>query len=647
MRNRFHPGGGRARKMGRRLQHRRLFWLTLLIVGVFGFLAYRLVDLQVMRHEELKEKASQNTEREYLVESKRGDILDAQGNRLATSLFVKTVCADPVLIGNRQAEVSKAIAPLLGQSEVELAYRLQPRVRLNTNGVPVTNRYVVLKRKVPLDTVKKIEEAMAGIQFGVDEKKLTRPEKTFYENLRTKAIFADIVDDQLRYYPNKTLAAHVLGFVGMDERLVNGKTVLETAGKEGIEQRFNRQLAGSRGWRVTETDRKRNELVSRREQDVQAQDGLDVVLTIDSVIQHITETALAEAMEKHTPQSISGLVVRPATGEILAMATLPTFDPNNPGAAPPASRRNHAIADAYEPGSTFKVVIVSRALSDSVVKLTDVFHCENGSFLYGGRILHDHESYGALSVKDIIKKSSNIGAAKVAIKMGPEQVYNAIRDFGFGTATGIPLPGEPGGWVHPVKDWSKVSIVQLAMGHGLTVNPLQLTMAVAAVANKGVLMRPMLVSRLEEDGKVVSPYSPLPLRRVISEEGARGMTEAMKSVVEEHGTATKAALEHFTVAGKTGTAQKVENGTYVRKYVASFVGFLPADNPELCVAVIMDEPRRGYYGGQTAAPVFKQIAERTANYLKVRPDKNTNTPAPPLVSTTPAGNPKTAAARTK
>lgn len=597
----------------------------------FCGLGYRLVDLQVFRHQELSRTAAENTEREYLIEPRRGDILDARGNMLATSVFVKTICADPVLIGTRQAEVAKVLAPLLEQPEAEVLSRLQPRLYTTSKGLQATNRYVVLKRKVPTDTWNKIQEGMKALNFGIDESTLGQSEQTFYKNLRNKSIFADRMDDQLRVYPNGQLAAHVLGFVGMNERSLNGKPVLETVGKEGIELKLNDELSGSRGWLVTSTDIYRRELVEQREQDVRPTDGLNVVLTIDARIQYIVESALAEAMQRHTPISICALVVRPRTGEILAMATLPTFDPNNPGSATPDNRRNRVITDVAEPGSTFKVVIISAGLDKGAVKLTDAFDCENGAFAFGGRVLHDHEPYGVLTVHDIIKKSSNIGAAKVAIKLGPEKVYEAIKGFGFGVPSGLPLPGEVRGIVHPVDKWSKVTIAQVAMGHGLAVNRLQMTMAVSAIANKGVLMRPMLVKRLEDrNHNPVSTYSPIVLRRIIAEETAAQMTKAMKSVVEPGGTATKAALDHYVVAGKTGTAQKVENGVYVRgKYFSSFIGFFPADDPELCVSVMIDEPRQGYYGGQTAAPVFKQIAERTANYLNIRPDRFPEKEMPP------------------
>jgi cell division protein FtsI/penicillin-binding protein 2 len=237
-------------------------------------------------------------------------------------------------------------------------------------------------------------------------------------------------------------------------------------------------------------------------------------------------------------------------------------------------------------------------------------------------VLHDHEPFGALSVEQIITKSSNIGAAKVGIKMGEDRLHDYISSFGFGARTGLPLPGEVIGISRPVKDWSKVSVAQIPMGQGIAVTRLQMAMAMCAIANDGVLMRPMLVKRLEDqDGNVVVRYAPQSVRRVISESAAKETTEALKTVVSSDGTAAKAALEHYTVAGKTGTAQKVENGAYVHgKYVASFIGFFPADDPELCIAIVLDDPKEGYYGGQVAGPVFKEIAERAANYLNIRPD---------------------------
>src|SRR5215471_9890055 len=509
MRNRSPRAAGLSFEiMARRMQLRRLWLLALLLGGAFGGLSYRLVDLQVFRHAALTAKAQAHTHREFLLEPRRGDILDIKGNLLATSLSARMVCADPTLIGNRQAEVARVLAPFFQVTEGELIQKLSLRIRQSDQGT-VTNRYIRLKRKVPLETWQKIQTAMNTLSFGLDEKKLPAAQQTFYRDLRQHAIFVEPVEDQLRVYPSGTLAAHVLGFVGAGEQELNGTHFEQTVGKEGIEATFDSKLTGVRGWRVTETDGRRREVVPMREQEVDPQDGLNVVLTIDSVIQHIVETGLADGMEKHSPVSISGIVVRPRTGEILAMATLPNFDPNHLESASVEARRNRVITDAPEPGSTFKIVVVSGALNDSTVRPTDVFDCEHRHFYYRGTELHDHESYGLLSVEQIISKSSNIGAAKIGIKMGEERLFEYIRDFGFGSKTGVPLPGESGGIVHPLKKWSKISIAQIPMGQGIAVTRLQMIMAVCAIANRGLLMRPMLVDSLEdEDHNVKAKYSP-------------------------------------------------------------------------------------------------------------------------------------------
>ena len=618
--------------MPKRLQYKRLLTLAIVLMAGFVGLGYRLVDLQVLRHEELRVKAMENTQHEMLLEPRRGDILDCKGNLLATSVFVKTVCADPSVIGRYAPEVARALAPLLQKSESQLVQQLAPRVRQNDKGETVTNAYVVLKRKVSTDTWQKVQAAMTNLMFVADESKLTRTNRELFRLIRQKAVFAEPLDDQLRVYPNQSLAAHVLGYVGSEDREENGHALTVTVGREGVEQSFDSKLRGVSGWRVTEKDRHQREMVPFRDQNVEAQNGLNVVLTIDSVLQNILETALAEGMEKHSPISICGIIVRPRTGEVLAMATLPTFDPNNPGNASADSRRNRVLADAPEPGSTFKIVVVSGGINDKIVKLTDIFDCEHGHFYYAGRNLHDHVSLGDLTVERIITKSSNIGAAKIGIKMGEQRLYDYIRDFGFGTRTGIPLPGESPGIFHPLKNWSKVSIAQIPMGQGIAVTRMQMLMAMCAIANDGWLMRPMLVDRLEDsDHNVVAKYAPQRVRQVISEATAKQMITALKTVPMPDGTAPEAALAHYTVAGKTGTAQKAEHGIYVPgKYFSSFIGFFPADNPEICISITMDEPKGGHYGGQTAAPVFRQIAERAANYMNIRPE---DADAPALADT--------------
>ncbi|MGA3283607.1 MAG: penicillin-binding protein 2 [Verrucomicrobiota bacterium] len=629
--------------MSNKLQVRRVLLLMLLLGAAFAGLGYRLVDLQVLRHDELAKIAELNTERDFLKAPRRGNILDVNGNLLATSVSVKTVCANPSLIGNQQAVLARALAPLLGMSEGSLYQRLIPRVWKNEKGETVTNGpyYVRLQKNVPDETWQKIQMTMTNLSFGVDESKLSKTNRAFFRDLRQGAIFAE--PDQLRVYPNGPLAAQTLGFVGSDEVTLNGTRVSQLSGRDGIELVLNSALSGVAGWRVTETDRQRRELVALRDEDVQPRDGLNVVLTLDSAIQHIVETALADAMEKHTPISITGIVMRPRTGEILAMATLPNFDPNNPGASPADARRDRVISDMMEPGSTFKIVVVSGALNDGVVHLGDTFDCEEGHFAYAGRVLHDHEPFGILTTESIITKSSNIGAAKIGIRLGENRLYNYATEYGFGERTGIPLPGEVSGILYPVKKWSKVSIAQIPMGQGVAVTRLQMLMAMGAIANGGWLMRPMLVNRLgDHNGDVVQQYAPQRVRQVISDATDKLVIEALKTVVSPDGTAPGAAMKDYTVAGKTGTAQKVGPDGYERgKYFATFIGFFPADDPQLCISVVMDEPKEGYYGGQVCGPVFREIAERCASCLNIPPDKTswpTNSPQPIVASTRTRNN---------
>jgi cell division protein FtsI/penicillin-binding protein 2 len=611
--------------MTKRLQLRRVLVLTLFVCAAFAGLGYRLVDLQVLRHDELAKLAQDNTQREFRQAPRRGDILDTRGNLLATSVPVQTVCADPSLIGNRQAVVAHTLAPLLQMSEDELSQKLFPRVSKNEKGETITNNlhYVRLKKNVTEETWQKIQLAMSRLSFGEDEKKLPKSGRAFLHDLRQSAIFAE--PDQMRVYPNGSLAAQVLGFPGVEEFKLDGHPVSQISGRDGIELALNSALGGVAGWRVTKTDRQQHELVALRDEDVQPRDGLNVVLTIDAAIQHNLEDVLADAVQKHTPRSITGIIMRPSTGEILAMASLPNYDPNTPATVTPETR-NRVITDVVEPGSTFKIVVVSGALNEGAVKLTDEFDCEHGHFAFAGKILHDHEPFGRLTTEGIVTKSSNIGAAKIGIRLGEQNLYHYAWDFGFGQRTGVLLPGEVSGILHPVTNWSKVSVAQIPMGQGVAVTRLQMIMAMAALANDGWLMRPMLVSRLEDrNGNVVQKYEPQRVRQVVNEATDKLMVDTLRTVVSPEGTAPGAAMKDYVVAGKTGTAQKAENGVYVPgKYVASFIGFFPADNPQVCISIVMDEPKEGYYGGQVCGPVFKEIAGHCASYLNIPPDS----PAP-------------------
>ncbi len=595
--------------------------VSLITAGYVG-LGVRLVDIQVLQHDKHAAHAMDNTRRRVVQASRRGDILDTRGTVLATSRIAKTVCADPSLVGSHQLIVAQAIAPFLGRDAADLAKRMKYRVYTDKQGRQREDKHVVLKRKVPLEDWKSITNALAHLQFGVDVKSLPRNERLKYYNVK-RSVFCERVDSQLRVYPSGNLAAHVTGFVGARDPEGSSVPVIGLEGKHGIEKMLDSALEGVRGWRETETDRSRREVVAFREHNVKPRDGMNVVLTLDANVQYIAEKALEALCAKHTPASACVVVVNPQTGAILALANRPTFDPNKPGESNAANRRNRVITDSFEPGSTFKIVAVSGALNEGVVRLTDRFHCENGRLYFAGKVLRDHHAYGPLSVREIITKSSNIGTAKVAMKLGSQRLHNYISQMGFGQRSGVTLPGEVRGILHPVNKWSKLSISRIPMGHGIAATPLQLVMAMSAMANGGNLMRPLLVDRLvDRDGNVVMQYKPTVVRKVIRDVTAQQMVQTLKTVVSDEGTASQARLQNYAVAGKTGTAQKpskTQRGYEAGKYFSSFIGFLPAENPQLCIGVFVDEPNNGYYGGTVAGPAFKAIAQQSANYFGLEP----------------------------
>jgi cell division protein FtsI/penicillin-binding protein 2 len=616
---------------------RTVAMLALVVLAFIG-LGLRLLDLQLWRHAELGALAEKGSQEKIPQAARRGDILDVNGNLLATTVPVKTVCANPSLLGNQQVAVAHALAPLLQMNEADLFQKLQPRLIKNSKGQMVTNQYAVLQRKVSDETWQEIYCAMTNLPLAIDLTKMSKTERVdfrnFAFNLRQYAIFGE--DDQLRVYQNGALAAHVLGFVGTKQTTNNTS---ELFGYDGIEKFFDDKLEGASGWRVTGMDSRKNELTAYRDEDVQARDGLNVVLTIDTAVQNILETELADAMREHLPAGITGIITRPGTGEILAMASFPNFDPNNLQSINSNNEPNRVISDVMEPGSTFKTIVISGALNDRIVSLNDKVFCENGLFHYGGITLHDaeHNHLGNIPVWEVLEKSSNIGASKIGIKLQAPRLYEYMTDFGFGAATGIPLPGEVSAhrFVRPANEWGKYSIAQIPMGQGVAVTRLQMAMAISAIANGGVLMRPMLVKQLQDsDGNIVQKYEPKAVRRVVSEETAKQMVEALKTVVSDEGTAPLARLADYVVAGKTGTAQKVVDGKYANDhFVVSFIGFFPADNPQVCISIVMDSPKEGgrAFGGALCGPVFHNVAERCASYLNIPADEHMqppNSPAP-------------------
>ena len=599
----------------------RLMAIAIMLALLFLVLVGRLVDLQVFRHDELRKAATNNTERRILRGPRRGDMRDIRGNLLATSRTVYNISADPTVIDTNHLAIAQTIAPILQLPVDELAKKLTLRqIRQTANGTPVFDQYVMLKHKVDEPTWKRLQQAMTNLVFSSDERKLPKRKQVYFNNVRKHSLQAE--PDQERVYPNGTLAAHVLGYVGTGTNQTPHGVVTGTTGKSGLESYLNLGLTGVYGWRKTERNRSAEELVAFREQDVEPKAGLTATLALDAGVQHIVETELAEGMLKHRALGFCAVVVRPKTGEVLALANLPTFDPNDLTKSSEQDRLNRVIGQVYEPGSTFKIVVVSGALNEHAVDLNDPIECDFGKTFFAGRWLHDHGSHGKISVEEVIAKSSNIGAFKVAQRIGAPTLSRYIKDYGMGRKTGIELPMEEVGIVHPISRWNKLSISRIPMGHEIAVTPLQITMTMSAIANQGVLMKPRLLDHLsDESGRIVVKYQPEPVRQVISPEAAKMMVQALKKVVSTNGTAIKARMPFYTVAGKTGTAQKAINNQYVPgKYYTSFVGFFPADNAELCILVMADEPKNGYYGGDVTAPIFRRIAERTANYLAIPPE---------------------------
>jgi cell division protein FtsI/penicillin-binding protein 2 len=599
--------------MIRPVRYRRLAFLAVMVLLAFGGLLGWLYHRQVECHQRFAEEAKKNLAFRRLLPARRGGIADARGVLLATSVPVKTVCADPALIAPQRHLLSQALAPLLELPEAVVRQRLEPRLLVRTvagSNVVVTSRYAVLRHKVPLDRFQQITQCVANLDFGLDEKRLRSRERHALRAIRQRGIFA--VDDYQRQYPNGSLAAHVVGFVGSGQSEKDEGVVFEDHGLSGVELVFDEQLNGVHGWQTGDGL-------------VPARPGHTAILTLDASVQYIVETELARAAEKHRPQGIIGIVVRPRTGEILALANWPTYNPNDPGTNH-AAMRNRAISDMFEPGSTFKAVTVAAALDRGAITLEEQVDCEHGVWRFSpkDRPLHDHHAYDVLSYELVVAKSSNIGAAKAAERLGARELYEAIAGFGFGRTTLIPLPGEIGGVLRPLERWTRSSLAHVPIGHEVGATPLQMVMAAAAIANGGLYLRPRIVDRFEdEQGRVTARYPIEPPRQVISVAAAREVTRALRTVVSTNGTASAARLHHYTVAGKTGTADKWHNGAYNSgKYYSSFIGFFPAHDPEVCILVGLDEPdtRFGHMGSVVAAPTFKLIAERVATYLRVPPD---------------------------
>lgn len=421
-----------------------------------------------------------------------------------------------------------------------------------------------------------------------------------------------LIKENKRAYPNGYLLSHAIGFVNIDNQ-----------GLEGIELTFDKYLRGSPGWAMFLRDARQNRL-NLWEQMFPSKDGYDIVLTVDEVIQYIAERELDKVFRESHARGASIIVLNPRTGEILAIANRPTFDLNYFSKVSQDTKRNRAISDLFEPGSVFKIVTASAAIEENRVNEEDKFFCENGEYRVANHILHDHRPHGWLSFQEVIEQSSNIGTTKVAQVLGPDIVYRYARLFGFGDDSRVDLPGEIKGMLKETRAWSKTSIGAVPIGQEVGTTVLQLVSAVSTIANGGNLTRPFIVKRVQDkQGTVIKENTPVVVRRVITQDTAFRMQRILQGVIE-NGTGKLAKMADFSAGGKTGTAQKLEpNGAYSHsKFVASFIGFAPAKNPVIAIAVVIDEPHPYYFGGVVAAPVFKNVAADTLKYLGVKPLEN-------------------------
>jgi cell division protein FtsI (penicillin-binding protein 3) len=550
-------------------------------IALFSAFSFRLIYLQVIKHDEYAGLAAEKHVYKQTIYAERGTILDANNEVLAHNVPVETVVADATHLNNREAIVD-LIGDKLGIPTQQLAEKLNSE-----------RRYIVIKREVP--------ESLATALRA----------KLLAKNLR--GIYFE--NDATRIYPNGAMLCHVIGFTDFEHR-----------GIQGVEASMEEYLHGQDGYRYVEHNRVGQEIVPYRGQERAPRNGYQVHLTVDLNLQNIVENEIDAAMDEYRPQKATIILMRPQTGEILAMANRPKFDLNLRSEAKPEEMKNRAIIDMMEPGSTFKIVAAAAALNEPQLRPDSPIFCVNGLWNFGGSALHDHRAFSYLSVRDILIKSSNIGAAKLALSVGEQKFYEYIRRFGFGERTGIELPGEINGVIRPPRSWSKISITRIPMGHEIGVTPLQMTVAMAAIANGGRLVMPRIVKSITTaDGKAISSLSPVVLRQVTSLETARQIGDALRGVVSDRGTAAAAAVPGFTIAGKTGTAQKVDpNGGYEQgKYVVSFSGYLPAERPEFVGLVVLDDAKTSKpelnYGGLIAGPIFSRIAEKAARYLDLEP----------------------------
>jgi cell division protein FtsI (penicillin-binding protein 3) len=576
-----------------------------LFLGLAGISA-RLVDLHWLRSAELTAFVDKARKQIIVDQARRGDILDIRGNRLATSRSLIELGADPHVLRKEDEAKWPELAQLLGISLQQLEIALRRRFALESAATDGTTDEERVTR--PIRWVKLSEE----VEESTYERILKLNIKGVYGNRHYR-----------RVYPGGQLAAHILGYINKENTPVTG-----------VERHLDFYLRGQAGWRESERDGLRRELAQFRTREIPAADGFDVVLTIDTFVQHIVEEELENIARTFRPDSATIIVSDPRTGAILGIANYPTFDLNHYNKAPLDVQRNIAVTDMFEPGSTFKIVAASGVLEDHLVTTSTAFDCSLSSVVFEGKsraLPRDSSPHGVLSVADIVGKSSNRGAAHLGMRLGSQRLYEYARAFGFGEETGFPFGGEIPGVLHPVRAWDGLTITRMPMGHAVGATAMQMHYAMSTIANGGILMRPLIVSEIRDrDARTIAQCQPMQVRRVVSRETATTMSRLLVNAASAEGTGEAANIPGYEVAGKTGTTQKIINGRYSdRQHVGSFVGFFPAKRPQVAITVVVDNgrpPTGGLgYGGTVAAPSFKRIGEQLIPYLGILPAQSSKT----------------------
>ena len=556
-------------KNGRASKRGRIIALLILLELCFALLIYRTFSLQCIQGAELRDRAASQYRSEISVNGKRGDIYDRNLQPLAVNVTTHSLFADPSIIEKREL-VAGSLTSILGLSRSELLRKLNPE-----------RRFVWLKRKLPDQIVDKIKSLkVSGLGFRDEEK---------------------------RFYPKGSLAAHIVGFVGLDN-----------IGLDGIERAYDSYMKGNLQKHTSQTDPMGRDLIPREIGYDAPTRGYDLVLTIDEVIQNITEVELQQACEKSGAVSGSVIVMDPRTGEMLALANYPTYDLNKASKVSDDLRRNRAIRDLYEPGSAFKIVTAAAVINEGLVTSEELIDCENGIYRTNGYTIHDAHKYGFLTFSEVIGKSSNIGTVKVASRLGDVGLYKYIEAFGLTGKTGLDLSDRTG-FVRPLAAWTKRSMSAIPFGQEIAITPLQMLCSANAIINGGVMMRPFIVRSVNDGQETLMNFPPEESATPISRETARIVRQILIKAVE-NGTGKNAGIYGYTVGGKTGTAQKAsERGGYLPgKYVSSFVGFLSTKELTISMIVVINEPQGDdHTGSAVACPVFREIATQVMQYLSI------------------------------